>query len=423
MQRKLPEVRILYLDCFGGISGDMTLGALIDAGIPLASIQNQLELLGLEGYSLQAVQDKTHGFRGTRFTVELSQKKQPPRTWKDISQIIEKSELSPRIKKCALGIFEKLAWAEGRVHGVEPEKVHFHELGATDALIDIVGTAVALREAGVEKVYCSPLPTGYGSVQSCHGLLPLPAPAAAELLKGLPVRPVQVEGELVTPTGAAIVAALASGFGPLPAMNISRIGYGLGSNDYGRPNFLRVFIGEEIHRQENKEDPPPGKEQIISILQTGVDDLNPEILAYTIEKLFAAGALDALITPVIMKKGRPGSLLTVLCLPEKENSLLKIIFAETTTLGVRTRREKRYILPRQEISVETGYGTVRVKIAALADAPDGLAEQKWQISPEYEDCRQLAQERNIPLKNVYQAALKAAEKTFDEIKPFSPDHK
>lgn len=239
-------MKILYLDCFGGISGDMMLGALIDAGVPPAVVQSQLDLLGLEGYSLKIYQDKTHGFRGTRFLVEIEQNHHSHRTWEDISCIIEDSGLHPQVKRCALDIFEKLAWAEGRVHGVEPRHVHFHEVGAIDSIVDIVGTAIALHEAGIEKVYSSPLPTGYGSIRTHHGVLPVPAPATAELLNGFPLSSVEVEGELVTPTGAAIVAALARGVGPLPAMKIARIGYGLGRNDYGIPNFLRVFIGEEI---------------------------------------------------------------------------------------------------------------------------------------------------------------------------------
>ncbi|MEW6423969.1 MAG: LarC family nickel insertion protein [Bacillota bacterium] len=239
-------MKILYLDCFGGISGDMTLGALIDAGISLAAIKEQLTLLGLGGCSLQAYQAKTHGFKGTRFLVEFAQDRHPHRTWGDISRLVTESKLPPRAKKLAASIFEKLAKAEGKVHGISPEKVHFHEVGAVDSIIDIVGTAVAIHEAGIEKVYCSPLPSGYGQIKSNHGLLPIPAPATAELLRGIPIRPVQVEGELVTPTGAAIVAALTENFGPAPAMRIDQIGYGLGSKDYGIPNFLRVLIGEEL---------------------------------------------------------------------------------------------------------------------------------------------------------------------------------
>ncbi len=404
-------MKILYLDCFGGISGDMVLGALIDAGVPPASVAEQLKHLGLAGYSLNVYQAQTHGFRGTRFVVEPAWNHyQPRRTWEDIARIIASSGLAPEIKERSLVIFEKLARAEGKVHGIPPEKVHFHEIGAVDSIVDIVGTAIALHEAGIEKVYCSPLPAGYGCVRTAHGLLPVPAPATAELLKGLPIRPVQVEGELVTPTGAAIAAALAEGFGPVPAMRIEQTGYGLGSNDHGLPNFLRIFIGEkpeelaEKHPDKNKSQ-APGFEQEISLLETAVDDLNPEIMAYAAEKLLAAGALDVWITPVIMKKGRPGSLLTVLCLPEKEDEFRQIIFAETSTLGVRVRREKRHCLPRRQMSVKTGYGEVRVKIAAAGDGPG------HQISPEYEDCRRLAREKGVPLKNVYVAAVEAAQKS------------
>ncbi|MEW6663354.1 MAG: LarC family nickel insertion protein, partial [Bacillota bacterium] len=218
-------MKILYLDCFGGVSGDMVLGAFIDAGVPLTPVAEQLKLLGLEGYTLRTCRDKTHSFSGTRFLVEITQDhRQSSRTWKDISRIITGSDLTPQIKEYSLAIFEKLALAEAKVHGVPPEKVHFHEVGAVDSIIDIVGTAIALHEAGIKKVCCSPLPTGYGCIWTAHGLLPVPAPATAELLKGIPIRPVRVEGELVTPTGAAIVAVLAEDFGPAPAMRIEQTG-------------------------------------------------------------------------------------------------------------------------------------------------------------------------------------------------------
>jgi uncharacterized protein (TIGR00299 family) protein len=404
--KKGNPMKILYFDCFGGISGDMAVGALIDAGACFTNLHEQLQLLGLEGYTLQAHRDKSYGFQGTRFQVQLKEKHQPPRTWQDIARIIEASALSSQIKQTALSIFQKLARAEGKVHGVALEQVHFHEVGAIDSIIDIVGTVVALQELGIEKVYCSPLPAGCGYVRSRHGTLPIPAPATAELLKGLPLRPLDVEGELVTPTGAAIAVALACQFGSLPAMTISQIGYGLGNNDYGIPNFLRVFIGEGGGQQYKKESTPEKLRQEISVLQTSIDDMNPEILAFTAEKILNSGALDVSITPVIMKKGRPGSLLTVLCLPETQTELIRIIFQETTTLGVRVHREERYLLPRQEICVQTDYGSVRVKIANAAGG--------GQISPEYEDCRKLAREKNIPLKSVYQSVVEAAEKFLNK---------
>jgi len=401
-------VKLLYLDCFGGISGDMLLGALIDAGVPLETVQSQLQSLELEGYALQACAQKTHGITGTKIIVEVEEKQQPHRTWQDIRQLIENSKLELSVKDTVMKIFARLAQAEGKVHGVAPELVHFHEVGAVDSIVDIVGIAIALHEAGIEKVACSSLPTGYGYVKCWHGLLPIPAPATAELLKGLPLRSLNVEGELVTPTGASLVATLAGYFGPLPAMNIFSIGYGLGSNDYGMPNFTRVFIGQEMTTAV-PENAPKEPVQEISLLQTSIDDLSPEILGYTVEKLFAQGALDVFVTPIIMKKSRPGSLLTVLCLPEKEKILLKIIFAETTTLGVRLRREKRFFLPRQEISVPTEYGSVRVKIAGLGDEDSS----ERQISPEYEDCRRVALARNVPVKIIYQSALSAARKKFN----------
>lgn len=397
-------MQILYLDCFGGISGDMTVGALIDAGVPAGYVEEQIRLLGVEGCALKIYKTRSHGFSGTRFAVEADQEHQPPRTWRDIAALIGESPLHPQVKKNALLIFETLARAEGKVHGVAADEIHFHELGAVDSLADIVGTAAALHAAGVEEVYCSPLPAGYGCVQTAHGPLPVPAPAAAELMKGFAVRPVPVEGELVTPTGAAIAAALAKGCGPLPAMKIKAVGYGLGSKDYGLPNFLRVFLGEVSAPDEAGEDAPPGGEQAVSVLETGIDDLSPEILAYVAERLFSEGALDVYLAPVIMKKGRPGTLVTVLCPPEKENALASLIFAETSTLGVRVRRERRFCISRREVEVESGFGPVRVKIAGCAGESGGA-----QISPEYADCRRLALEKGVPLKEVYRAAVRAAE--------------
>ncbi|MGQ9826075.1 MAG: nickel pincer cofactor biosynthesis protein LarC [Desulfotomaculales bacterium] len=405
-------MKMLYLDCFGGISGDMTVGALLDAGVPAGYIEEQIRLLGLEGYALKVYKTRSHGFSGTRFAVEVDQGHQPPRTWGDIAGLIGESPLHPQVKKNALLIFETLARAEGKVHGVEAARVHFHELGAVDSLVAIVGTAAALHAAGVEEVYTSPLPAGYGCVQTRHGLLPVPAPAAAELMKGFPVRPVPVEGELVTPTGAAVVAALAKGSGLMPAMKIKEVGYGLGSKDYGLPNFLRVFLGEGPAPAKTGEDAPPGGEQAVSVLETGIDDLSPEILAYVAERLFSEGALDVYLTPAVMKKGRPGTLVAVLCPPEKENALAALIFAETSTLGVRVRRERRFCIPRREVEVESGYGPVRVKIAGRADDSRGR-----QISPEYEDCRRLAREKDVPVKEIYRAAVRAAEEKFPDGSP------
>jgi uncharacterized protein (TIGR00299 family) protein len=401
-------VKLLYLDCFGGISGDMLLGALIDAGVSLEAIQCQLQSLELGGYTLRAYNQESHGITGVKIAVEVEEKHQPHRTWRNIRHLIENSGLEPVIKETVYKVFKRLAEAEGKVHGVDPEMVHFHEIGAVDSIVDITGIAIALHELGVKKVVSSSLPTGYGYVKTRHGLLPIPAPATAELLKGLPLRSLNVEGELVTPTGASLVATLVDSFGPLPAMNISSIGYGMGSNDYGLANFTRVFIGQEINVAV-PENAPEAPSQEITLLQTSIDDLSPEILGYTMERLFEQGALDVFVTPVIMKKGRAGSLLTVLCLPEKENTLLKIILAETTTLGVRLHREKRFFLPRRIINVETEYGSVSVKIAGLngKDISDG------QISPEYEDCRQIALANNVSIKKVFQAALFAAQKKLN----------
>lgn len=238
-------MKILYLDCFAGISGDMALGALIDAGVPLGEVESQLTTLGVEGYTIQATEGKSRGIRGVKIEVHVEQEQHHHRTLKDILQIIENSSLDDKVKKTTHDLFQNLAQAEAKVHGVEPEQVHFHEVGAIDSIIDITGFAIALYLARIEKIYSSRIPLGYGSVQTMHGLLPVPAPAAAELLKGVPLCGCNVEGEMVTPTGAAIISTLCKEFGPLPTFNITRIGYGLGSKDFGIPNFLRVFIGDE----------------------------------------------------------------------------------------------------------------------------------------------------------------------------------
>lgn len=239
-------MKTLYFDCFGGISGDMVMGALMDIGVSLDYILSQLRSLDLGGYSLRTYQSMSHGIRGIRFEVEVDEEQHHHRTYVDIARMIEKSELEANVKRTALCIFEKLALAEAKVHGVEPLQVHFHEVGAVDSIIDIVGFAIALDFLGIEKIYCSPLPTGYGCIRTMHGLLPIPAPATMELLKGIPLRRVGIEGELVTPTGAAIIATLAEDFGPIPTMQIVEVGYGVGNKDYGIPNFLRVFVGETI---------------------------------------------------------------------------------------------------------------------------------------------------------------------------------
>lgn len=394
-------MKVLYFDCFSGVSGDMVLGALFDAGASFDVINEHLKHLGLHGYSLKIQKDRSYSITGSRLQVIFDEHHNPLRNWSDISRLIKESSLPPKIKTNAQAVFLKLALAESLVHGIPLENVHFHEIGALDTIIDIVGTILALDDLGIEKAYCSPLPISHGYVHCSHGVFPIPAPATAEILKGFPIRFIDIEGELVTPTGAAIVTVLSDFSKVMPPIRLSHTGYGLGQNDYGIPNALRVFIGEYDDEENiiNRETVNP--EQEIIVLQTSIDDLNPEILAFVAEKLLNSGAIDVSITPLIMKKGRPGCLLTVLCSFKTKEKLIEIIFMETTSLGIRVHQEGRVVLPRQEICVQTEYGPVGVKISDVSNRIN-------KISPEYEDCRKIANEKDIPLSAVYDASLKAA---------------
>lgn len=393
-------MKIAYFDCVGGISGDMTLAALIDAGANSRKIISQLKELPVEGFEIRVWEEVKRGWRGMRVSVEVTNAVQPQRHLEDILGLIQASPLPEPVKENSCRIFYRLAEAEGRVHGKPPRCVHFHEVGAVDSIVDVVGSCLALFELGVERICCSPLPVGYGTVTCAHGVLPLPAPAAAELMRGVPVRSVNVEGELVTPTGAALATTLAEEFGPLPSMHIETIGYGLGSHDYPLPNFLRVFLG----RQEVSGNVPHTSEETVLVLETDIDDMNPELYPYVESLLREEGALDVFLLPTMMKKGRPGTRLTVLCPPAKGNDLLRIIFRETTTLGVRARLEQRFTLNRHKLEVNTPWGVVGIKVAY--DSQGNIVK----ISPEYEDCRRIAREAHKPIQQIYHLALQAAQK-------------
>lgn len=389
-------MNILYLDCFAGISGDMCLGALIDAGADPGWLERELRSLPVGGWSMKAVRTSSRGITGTRIKIELDEHHQPHRHFSEIRELILGSPLPEKARDISLNIFQRLAEAEGKVHGVPAGHVHFHEVGAVDSIIDIVGTSLALQYLKVEKVACSPVPTGGGQIQCRHGLLPVPAPATAELLKGVPLRRLDVEGELTTPTGAAVAAALASEFGPLPEMKVEAVGYGFGSKDFGIPNFLRVFLGSRA------DTPAPGVNDSILVMEANIDDMNPEFCGYVTDLLLSAGALDAFTMPVYMKKNRPGFQLTVLCRPRHRDQLLQILFEETTTLGVRFREEQRAILNRRVEEVDTPYGGVRIKTALDSGG------RPLKSAPEYEDCRKIAMEKGVPLREVYQSAVIAA---------------
>ncbi|MBC7104762.1 MAG: nickel pincer cofactor biosynthesis protein LarC [Firmicutes bacterium] len=390
-------MRVAYLDCCGGIAGDMLLAALIDAGADVGVLRNQLEGLGLGGWRLETWEERRQGLRGTRAAV-LVTAAQPERRLAEILELVAAAPLPAGVRETAAKVFLRLAEAEARVHGTTVDRVHFHEVGAVDALVDVVGSLLALHQLGVGRVYCSPLPAGQGYVEARHGLLPVPAPATAELLRGVPLRRLAVEGELVTPTGAALATTLAEEFGPLPGMVVEAIGYGWGSRTYAVPGLLRVFLGQGEGGEFGR--------RAITVLETDIDDLNPEFFPYVDHLLRRAGALDVTLTQVLMKKGRPGVTVRALCHPEQEEELLAVLFRETTTLGVRVRREERVSLRRELVPVPTRSGEVRVKVAYL---PDGSVA-RW--SPEFEDCRALAESTGRPLVEVYLEASAEARRTL-----------
>jgi len=389
-----PVEQIIYFDCYSGISGDMTLGALLDCGVDLASLQDLLKKLNLSGYSLGSEKVTRGGIAGTRALVQLEDNSPVERHLSDILKIIDRSDLPRPVCQNSSAVFRCLAEAEAAVHGIAVEKVHFHEVGALDAIIDIVGTCAALYLLKVDRIYCSPLPASRGEIISAHGRLPLPAPATLELLTK---RQVPIEGrdsnyEMVTPTGAAIVTALADSFGPWTNFNIESVGYGAGTIDPGHPNYLRLLYG---HVQI----PETGYEDKIIVIEANIDDLNPEIYGYLMERLFAAGALDVYFTPIQMKKNRPGIQLTILSAPDRQKLLQQIVFAETTTLGLRVTTTRKVMRVRKTKPVQTAWGQVRVKYTpALGD------NYPLQYSPEYEDCQSIAEQSGLPMKEVYRLA-------------------
>jgi len=382
----------LYFDCFSGISGDMCLGALINAGADSGKLEKELRRLPLQQWEICSSIKDSHGISGTRAEITVAEEHQPHRHYSEIRNMILECPLPEKVKTDSLKIFQKLAEAEGKVHGVSPDQVHFHEVGAVDSILDIVGTCLAISFLKIERITCSPLPPGKGYVKCRHGLLPVPAPATAELLKGVPIAGLDVYGELVTPTGAAIVTSLAESFGHMPEMVVETIGYGLGQTDPGITNFLRIFIGDNISKAGYKAD-------TIMLLETNIDDMNPQLYGHIADMLFNAGALDVFCSPIMMKKNRPAFTLTVMCAPGKEKCIIDILLHETTTLGVRYREEKRSVLERKIKTVATPYGKVRIKYAE--DTNGNILKS----TPEHDDCRKIAAEKSIPLRIVYEEAM------------------
>lgn len=386
-------MKILYFDCFAGIAGDMTVAAMLELGLPLEELREQLAALPLTGYALESSRTERHGVAGTSFRVRLLEEDQPHRHYSGIAAMIEAAPLRPRVKEIARRIFRRLAEAEAQVHGVTPERVHFHEVGAVDSIVDIVGTAIGLDYLGVERVFASALPYGRGFVQTAHGRLPVPAPATAQLLKGIPLAGDIGEGERVTPTGAAIVATLAEGFGPPPGMTPLAIGYGAGEKDFPElPNLLRLVLGEaaEVAETAAAEAAEAARPEEILVIETHLDDMNPEIFGFLMERLLEAGALDVAFGPLQMKKNRPGTRLTVIARPGDLEKLSRLVLSESTAIGLRYYPARRITLARAAELRETSLGPVRVKVL-----------EGGRVTPEFDSCREIALARGLPLLEVY----------------------
>ena len=420
-------MRIAYLDCFSGMSGDMFLGALVDAGVPAKLFENTVGGLNVgarletsrvhrSGIAAIKVDVYAHGEKDLPREVYWEQKRAqlhedartgvtaPPeygshqhehgRGLKEIREIIGRAAISETARKNAAAVFETLGAAEARIHSTEIERVHFHEVGAVDAMVDIVCAAVGVEALSIDELICSPLNVGGGTVKCAHGELPVPAPATVEILQGAPVYSSGIQAELVTPTGAAIVKTLATRFSTFPEMKIEKNGYGAGTRDFpGHANVVRLTIGESQASLSHKL-----SQENVSVLEANLDDLNPQVFGYVMDRLLEEGALDAFGVPVQMKKNRPGTLLTVLCKPEDASKLTELIFTETTTLGVRRREEQRQALQRKWTTVATQWGEVRMKVASMNGTVTNYA-------PEYEDCRRIALEHSVPLKSVMQEAM------------------
>lgn len=384
-----------YLDCSSGISGDMFLAALLDAGLEPRRLLGELKKISLGFYEFKRTRAVRGSLVGTRVEVHV-RGEQPRRKLPDIEELISKPALPGAVKEKALKIFGRLADVEGKLHNQPPTEVHFHEVGAVDSIIDIVGACVGMELLAISELVCSPLNLGGGRVEAEHGSLPVPAPATAELLKEIPVYSSGVEGELVTPTGAAIVSTLATGFGPFPPLKIEQIGYGAGEKDYpGMANVARLFIGQSEEVALPRAGLPG--EELVSVIEANVDDMSPQLYSYFFDQALAAGALDVTCHPLQMKKNRPGLQVTILTTPEASEALAQLLFEQTTTIGLRIYEVRRKVLEREEVSVETPYGTVRVKVAKREG-------NVMNVAPEYEDCQRLATEKAVPLKEIMLAA-------------------
>lgn len=384
-------MRIAYFDLISGLSGDMTAGALVHLGLPRQTLTRELaKLRGLK-FRLQIGRKLVHGIQATRFRVQLNGRAEE-RSWKEIQRLIKGSTLGSRVKERGLHIFETLAKAEGKIHGVPPDKVHFHEVGAVDSIVDILTAAIGTDYLKIDDFVFSRVPLGRGVTKSRHGSLPVPAPATLELLKGCPVQGTPLDSEIVTPTGAAIIRALAGRFGDLPPMTVEKVGYGAGEKEFpDRPNLVRVLLGRKME--------PWGQDEML-VMESNIDDMNPEIYDYLLERLFALGARDVSLVPIQMKKNRPGILLRIITKPSLREKLAETVFTETSTIGIRYYPVGRMVLHRWSQPVKTKFGTIQAKVI---ERP-GIGPR---ATPEYEELKKLAQKKGIPLKTLYEEVLKA----------------
>ncbi len=399
-------MQIAYFDCFSGISGDMTLGALLDAGAELSAVQAAIASMNVGEVRLSVSNTSKRGFRGKLLTIE-----HPPehshRTLRDILALLRRAKITPGAKELAIRLFERIGRAEAKVHGTTIDRVQFHEVGAIDSIVDMVGVSVAWDLLQIERAYASPVPTGTGQIRIAHGLVSVPAPATAELLVGVPIAPTQIGMEMTTPTGAAIITELASEFGPMPPMQVGRIGYGAGRKDMpDRPNLLRILIGNALTTK-------PQRDDSILLLECNLDDVTGEQIGFAIERLWKAGALDVFTVPIQMKKNRPGTLLTVIAKPQDRQAMESILFQQTGTLGIRYRKQARTILPRAAIDVPTPWGVVVGKVSEL---PTG----KVNFSPEYDECRRIATDFGLRLIDVVRKVEECYLGESDTAAPIDP---
>jgi len=393
---------VAYFDCFSGVSGDMTLGALVHLGVPVQWLEESVRGLPLSDFKIEAQTVSRNGIQAVRIQVHTTETHHH-RGWEDIQRLIQGSALSETVKANSLAVFDRLAEAEAKVHGCSKASVHFHEVGAIDAIVDIVGVCLGLEYLGIQTLWVSPLPMGSGFVNCAHGVLPVPAPATLEILKGAPVYGCDAGVELVTPTGAAIVAGMAKGYSSLPPMRVQAIGYGAGAREVqGRPNLLRILVGTPL--AGTLMDACSGAEasETLVMVETCIDDMNPEIFSYLMETLFADGALDVFWVPVQMKKSRPGTWVHVLCTPGQRQAIVERLLSETTTLGVRFHEVRRTVLGRESVEVTSAFGVIKAKKVKGLDGTE-------RIVPEYEVCKQIAQDRQQPLQVVYETILRTAE--------------